>query len=275
MIPSESAPLSVVRRFTLHSYSSATTYDLKAIPNALPEERVDRLNRECSLVTIEPLGRIFIFQFGSAVFCDVTPDLHPRYLTRLQRALKPAAPVPDSLGMTTDDIAVEVVPQKTNVAFQLITVPSDDIARMHLIALMLARSSALELVENEVTQFLEHSEQLTNSLVNPRRFVGVWDRHKLLRFLGQDLATRHRIVNRFALFDMPERAWENEEYYTLYRELYAEFDLQDRLEMVEKMLNLSSQVSSLLLNIGNARQAEVLEIIIILLIAVELLGALF
>jgi uncharacterized Rmd1/YagE family protein len=72
------------------------------------------------------------------------------------------------------------------------------------------------------------------------------------------------------LLNDPEKTWEKEDLYRLYLALWELFDIDERIEAIEKKLALSTEVSELLLDIANARRSEFLEWIIIALIAVEI-----
>jgi uncharacterized Rmd1/YagE family protein len=148
--------------------------------------------------------------------------------------------------------------------------PDLDLTRLQLVAQVLAQSSALELIEWEVDEFLAESENLTGFLkktgwVNRKR-------HKLLQFLGEGLSAKHKIVNQLSLFSEPEKAWEKEDFYHLYLGLFDNFDIKERIDTIEKKLNLCSEVTELLLQVADSRRAEILEVTIIVLILCEILS---
>ena len=82
-------------------------------------------------------------------------------------------------------------------------------------------------------------------------------------------------MNQLAIFNAPERTWDNKDCNSVYNALVVEFELQERTANVEKMLSLSTNVGSLLLEMANARKAELLELIIIFLIVFEILQTFF
>ena len=157
----------------------------------------------------------------------------------------------------------------TKIGFNNVTISELNLPNLQLVAQVLGQSSALEIIEWEVEEFLAESDRLTRTL---RRGAQIRKkRDQLMEFIGQGLNARHRIINQISLLSQPDTTWETEELYVLYNNLFKNFDMEDRVERIEKMLELSSDVSKLLLEILNARRAEFLEIVIILLIVAELL----
>ena len=102
---------------------------------------------------------------------------------------------------------------------------------------------------------------------------GLGRRQKLLEFVARGLNAKHRIVNQLAILSEPETTWEKEDLYLIYRKLFANLDIKERIDKIEKMLNLSAEVSAMLLESLNTRRAELLELIIIILIAIEIVRA--
>jgi uncharacterized Rmd1/YagE family protein len=214
--------------------------------------------------------KIFVFRFGSVVFLNVPPAEHEYYLLKL--GIAGTAPTPSYNNLTEDHFSVLIEPGVTKVSFNSATMPDADLNRIQLVAMVLAQSSALELVEREVDEFLAQSETMTGLFKSDG---GGGSRRKLLQFLGKGLSTRHRIVNQLALLKEPDKTWEKEDLYLLYKALFANFEIDDRIEKCDRMLQLSSQVTELLLEIVNARRAELLEVTIIVLICVEIIKSFF
>jgi uncharacterized Rmd1/YagE family protein len=174
--------------------------------------------------------------------------------------------------MSEDEVTIKIEPGVMEVGFNTATVPEFDLVLIQMVAQVLAQSSSLELIEWEVEEFLADSDRFTRFLQG-REFKRP-RRSELLRFLGSGLSAKHRIVNQLALLTEPDKTWEREELYRFYKELFVNFEIKERIEKIEKMLGLSSEVSELLLEIVNARRAEIMELTIIFLIAFEVVKSL-
>lgn len=267
VIPTLTAP----KRYQLHTYSLVGKLNLKQAAEALYPGVTERSDQDCLICHLSAEEKIFIFKFGAVVFFNVPPGAHENYLSRLGVSSKQKPQVAAGVAadeFAEDEVYITVEPGVTQVGFNSATIPEFDITMIQLTAQLLAQSSALELTEWEVEEFLAKSESLTQFLKGkehrrPRRA-------ELLQFLGEGLSVRHWVVNQLGALNEPEKTWEREQLYKFYRDLYTMFDIPDRVENIEKMLRLASEVSELLLGIVHARRSEIMEITIIVLIAVEI-----
>jgi uncharacterized Rmd1/YagE family protein len=269
-------PIAAPARYRLQAYSSPVkinTEQCKAVFLPSPG-RVERFNRDCSIFHRYEEEKIYIFKFGAAVFFNVPVTEHEYYLSKLGIAARPttasASFAAEGNEITEDDFIINVESGTPRVGFNFVTLNELEPNKVQLIAQVLAQSSALELIEREVDSFLAESEQMSTLLKNRTLLKG--NRERLLRFLGASLSARHRIVNQLSLLKEPDKTWEKEDLYFLYKEL---FEIDDRIEKIERMLQLSSQVTELLLEIVNARRAEFLEITVIILIFIEIVKSFF
>lgn len=225
---------------------------------------------------MQPLGDdqfVFFFKFGAVVFFNVPLKDQRRHL--LSAGITPrergSSTPDDDEDYAVDDFNLNVETGMTKVGFNSLTLPALNISQLQLTAQVLAQSSALELVEHEAATLLAESERLSHTLREGRMFTR--KRHKLLQFLGEALEARHQIVNQLALFKEPDITWDKEDLYQVYIGLIDNFDIKQRIEKIEKMLEIFSDVTRLLLEMINTRRSEIMELIIIALILFEILQA--
>ena len=259
-------------RFRLQAYCAAVRIDLEGLKEILVPGNIEKLSRDCVVYNRYDDERIFIFRFGAAVFLNFPTAEHDHYLSRIG-----ITPVQAKRGLnewlTEDHFTLNVEPGVTKVSFNAVTIPDLELSRLHLVAHVLAQSSALELIEREVESFLAESERMT--ALFKRGGINFWHRKRLNTFLGEGLSARHRIVTQLAVLKEPEKTWETEELYHLYKGLFDNFEISDRFEKSERMLQLSSQVSELLIDMVNSHRSEIMEFTIILLISIELFKSVF
>ncbi|MBN8550838.1 MAG: RMD1 family protein [Deltaproteobacteria bacterium] len=274
---SEKASISVLSfraRYLLHAYSAPARFSLRQVSELLINEKKERYNQDCLIVHRNNIEKIFIFRFGTIVFFNVAVEEHENYLSTLGMTPKKKAVEQKDLDeLAEDDFTLTIEPGVTEVSFNAVKIPEFDLAKLEMVAHILAQSSALEIIEWEVEEFLAESDTMTRGL--KRGGLISRSRSKLLKFIGEGLSARHRIVNQLLLLNEPEKTWEKEDLYKLYQDLFKNFDMKDRIDRLEKMLGLCSDVSELLLEVLNARRAEVMEIVIIILIGFELLKSLY
>ncbi len=271
---SEKATISVLTfraRYVLHTYSSPERFSMRQVSELLINEKKERYSPDCLIVHRNNTEKIFVFRFGTVVFFNVPVEEHAGYLGTLGMSptLRTTEKAKDLDELAEDDFTLTIEPGVTEVAFNSVKIPEFDLAKLQLVAYILAQSSALEIIEWEVEDFLAESEAMTKGL--KRGGLVSRSRSRLLKFIGEGLSARHRIVNQLLLLNEPEKTWEKEDLYKLYLDLFKNFDMKDRIERLEKMLGLCSDVSELLLEVLNARRAEIMEIVIIILIAFEII----
>lgn len=261
-------------RFKLQAYSAPLRLDLRQAENQLQGESIERFSSRSLIVHISEREKIFLFHFGTAVFFNVAVAQHKNYLDKLNLVPINSRARQDPDDIAQDDFAVQVDPNSPiSVGFSGATLPDLAIPRLQLVAQVLAQSNSLELTEWQVEELLNESEEMTKLLSKrgwvPRR------QDRLMRFLGQALATNHQIINQLRLLTDPDRTWDSEEFANLFTGLLRTFDIEKRHGRIEKMLDLAADVTKLVLEIGQSNRAELLEMIIIALIFFEVIRPMF
>jgi len=260
-------------RYSFHAYSAPVRLNLKQIREQFASELIERYSPDCLIYHRQHNQKIFIFRYGTVVFFNFPTERHHDYLTGIgvvpPPQLQPSEEAEDEI--TEEEFTLRVVPGTNEVGFNMVTVSQLDTPVLQLIAQLLAQSSALEIIEHEVEEFLAESERMTGFLKRSGWPFG--KRQKLLAFIGEGLSAKHRIINQLAILWDPETTWEKEDLYFIYRRLFAALDIKERIEKIEKMLNLCAEVSDMLLETLNTRRAEILELVIIALIALEIIRA--
>lgn len=255
-------------RFVLHAYSTAKQIPFRAIQESLPGIRAQRVGRDGLCCFFGESQFVFFFRFGAVVFFNVPVEEHAGLFDKLGamgRAYRRASALDDEL--SHDHFILIPNAESLKFGFDRVSIPELSFSRLQIIVHLMAQSCALEILEWEVDEFLKESHRYTSLL---RKVGGIRiSRREVARFLGDGLHAKHRILRQLSLLSEPERTWEREDLYKIYLGLWETFDFSERLDLVEKSLSLSTEVSQLLLEILHSRRAELLEWIIILLIAIE------
>lgn len=272
----EATPLPVKVRYQFYAYSCSERISLRKTRRKFPEATFEQFNERCVLWNRGEDQLIFVFRFGTVVFFNVPPYFQEEFLNRLE--FNPVVNKDEDEEDEEDDLIKEILtvtvePSVLKVEFNSITIPDLKPATVQIVAEMLARSNSLEVVEWEVDEMMKQAEgmavQLKEQRLTSKKFK------ELLRVLGESLSTRYRLVNQLAVLDDPEKTWEEEQLYTLYTKLYENLDLEDRLDRIEKLLDLASESCNLMVDLYQARRSHTLEMIIIILIVFEIVMAFF
>lgn len=248
------------------AFSSELLFD--DMMRMLPWEEYEKIEANFSQVTLEGLKRVLIFRFRGLVFIGFNEEEYREYIGPI------CASVKHLNGFWEEEqFEIELGSDQPQVTFHSLSIAKWDIEFVRVLGQVLARSCALSLVEREVDSMLTVSEARASSL--QKRAASWSNRKQVLGHLQRVLRLRHRLIIQLSLLRDPDVVWDNEMLNRIYRRLMENFDFEDRIESVEKMLELSSEVSQLQLETISTKRSELLEIIIILLILFEVLHTLF
>jgi required for meiotic nuclear division protein 1 len=87
------------------------------------------------------------------------------------------------------------------------------------------------------------------------------------------LLVQHRVSGRVAVAEKPDVVWDGHDLERLYARLQDEYELTERAEALSRKLAVISDTAEVLTDIIDTRRSLRLEIIIVVLIAVELVIA--
>ncbi|MDD5405656.1 MAG: RMD1 family protein [Sulfurovaceae bacterium] len=141
----------------------------------------------------------------------------------------------------------------------------------NIIALAVAQSVGLEKYEKKLDILFTKSRDILE-LTN--RFISI-SRSHIMEFAKHLVLTRHDMVGNLLLLDKPNILWDNEEAEHLYNSLAKTLELHDRHEIALSKLSQIQEDIMLVMDIINHKRSEFLEWIIIILIAAEIIMALF
>lgn len=201
----------------------------------------------------------FLFSFGSYVSISATGavaelDFLP-FVGRVHEKIQ-------------DDFLLVVSPEMPEtVEFEKVTIKSSGREKLALVSFLMAQSNTLEHYENQAIELTESSSVLTDHMVKgempPRG-------KEMLVYTGKSLALRRELMAQVSVMDPPEVIWESKSLDALYYELRNNFEISQRMRVVEHKLELLKETAQLVVSINESRRSHFLEIIIILLIAVEI-----
>jgi uncharacterized Rmd1/YagE family protein len=147
-------------------------------------------------------------------------------------------------------------------------------------------SSLLRIVMLNIGQSvaLEHYEVLTDELItSSKHYIQELENHgklsisktNLLKYIGKVLNVKNSIVDNLYILDDPNLVWDNEELNLLNRNLKTNFDINPRFKDLDYRLQIVENNLTLFTDVLNVRESSRLEWIVIILIAIEIIIALF
>ena len=248
----------------------------KRVKALLLSDRIDTSNLEHDgVVSTAPLtykfgaeGFVTLFRYGVAVVMGLTAAEEDEVLRSLQRRLiRPVKPAEE------ETVLIEMAPDKDD---QIppggpITLKTMTPDHLIVIADALSKSVVLARDEREVTAVFELVEPFARQLAERGRVVA--GRRTILKHVGNALLVQHRVSGRVAVAEKPDVVWDRPDLDRLYARLEDEYELKERAEALARKLAVIAETAEVLTDIIDTKRSMRLEIIIVVLIAVELLVA--
>lgn len=211
-------------------------------------------------------GTVFVFRYGVAVFCDVSPEEEQAVLESLRpNTVEPLErPEVDTVGaMVRPEEEDRLDPGGT------ILLKDGAIERLQVVADVLSKSLVLAHHEAQLATTFDRIDRLAIQI--KRRGQGGRRMRELVRQVGDVLLTQHRMVGRVAAGDKPDLLWDRPDLERLYARLADEYELPERDEAVDRKLALVGETTRTALELMQNQRSTRLEWYIIGLIAIEIL----
>jgi uncharacterized Rmd1/YagE family protein len=142
---------------------------------------------------------------------------------------------------------------------------------MLVIADALAKSVVLARDEREVAAVFEVVEPFARQLAEKGTTTG--GRRAILKHIGNAMLVQQRVSGRVAVAEKPDVVWDRPDLDRLYARLEDEYELKERAEALTRKLTVIADTAEVLTDIIDTARSLRLELIIVVLIAVELVIA--
>lgn len=248
----------------------------KRVRALLLSDRIDTSNLEHDhVVSTTPLtyqygkdGYVTLFRYGVAVLMGLSGPEENEVLRGLQkRLIRPVKPSEE------ETVLIELTPDKDDQILPGGPVMLKTVTPDHLIVIAdaLSKSVVLARDEREVSAVFETVEPFARQLAEQgRAFAG---RRAILKHIGNALLVQHRVSGRVAVAEKPDVVWDRPDLDRLYSRLEDEYELKERAEALALKLKVIADTAEVLTDIIDTKRSLRLEIIIVILIAVELIVA--
>ncbi len=209
-------------------------------------------------------GYMFVFNFGSLVFWNV-PDQDQR--SKLASLI--GIPGLQLDGMFSDEFSVIENQSKPQVEFNRLLIDTLSPERAEVIAGTLAQSCTMEYYETITEDSWTQVDEFIARLAKRGKLPPL--PNILNKKVGASLGLRSKVVRVLHLLDRPDLIWDDRLMDSLYSDLRAMFDLQERFQALEYKLQLIQQSWELLVDTSRDQRLYWLEAAIVLLIVFEIL----
>ena len=150
--------------------------------------------------------------------------------------------------------------------------PSYDRAFIDIIAFVIAKSVALERIEEQVDLVLDEMEGLISLLGLGK--LSIPDK-RLTILASKILNFKYRSISFIMVLDKPDITWDNQEADRLYLTMANLFELSQRYNEIKHKSETLMDITEVFTSLSHAKRASQLEWIIIILIVIEIVIYLF
>jgi uncharacterized Rmd1/YagE family protein len=253
------------------AFDVASSYDLRETRKVFERQNGWKVVETIPLlVQADPKKFVGVFDYGSIVFFNVNAEEQKNLLDQL-------IPHAYRLNKTVseDDFTLTVGQKARNPEGTEELVIKDftrDIALV--VGTVLSRSVSVEYYEKVVNNALAQIEEPMAALQHTGRIP--WKERELTRRVGFALSVEQELAYTLAVLDDPDIVWDGgKRIEELYRDLKRQFDLDDRIKILQEKVSIISRSSTFVISRLEAQRSQMLEWIIILLIVFEIMLVVF
>jgi uncharacterized Rmd1/YagE family protein len=213
-------------------------------------------------------GFVTLFRYGVVVMIGLTVEEEEEVLKSLRpRLIRPVQPAEE------ESVVIDLIPDKDEqimpggpIALKAITPDS-----LIVVADALSKSVVLAHDERQVASVFDLVEPFARQLAEKGRASA--GRGPIFKQIGNALLVQQRVAGRVAVTDKPDVLWDRPSLERLYARLEDEYELKERTDALFRKLSVISETAQVLTDILDTKRSFRLEMIIVVLIAVELLVA--
>lgn len=208
----------------------------------------------------------FVYNYGSVVFFNVPEELRVTELARIRETKEGA-----KIGDTTEVFSVEIMEVEQSgpnqVYYDRVVLQQLTYQKAKIISMLVAESAALEYYEILIENLLERATHYTKKLETEGKFLD--SNEDILKFVGQCLSTKQEIISNMYIVDSPDETWESAEVDKLHHDLKLMFEVDVRYRALEYKSKIIQESLEVISDLAKSKRELMLELIVILLIAFE------
>lgn len=213
---------------------------------------------------------VYLYHFGSLVFINL--EYHEimdviKYIKNIDPTLKNNTP-----NDYIDEYKIEVDEKYEYALYNdLMTSHEYHDYYLDILPLVLAKSTSLKKIETDTDKLLDNIEDIINYLDTGK--FNMSDK-EIARTSAKVLRFKYNTISYLMLLDKPRSAWNNENIEAFYEQIISLFELNDRYVKITNKTQVLQDITDVFTSLTHEKRGTRLEIMVILLIAVELIVSL-
>lgn len=232
-------------------------------------ETKDSLSTNPLIVRAGQSGCAVLLRYGVVVVFNLDTIEEATYLESLKPLIKESSSedVFEDLLLAFHPTAKERLEQDT------LWLRDSSAERLQIVAEALAKSVVLDYYEQKVFELFNQIKPFTTAIQNPKERPP--KEKELLRYIGGTLLIQQKMLGIVEVGDKPDPIWDFPDLNRLYLRLEDEYELRERLLILEQKLALISRSVETALGILQQASSHRVEWYIVILIVVEILLSIY
>ncbi|MGZ5189439.1 MAG: RMD1 family protein [Flavisolibacter sp.] len=246
------------------SYQLADSIDIKSFKSSFKTELHYNDSSEL-FYKINDNQFIYVFKYGVVCFLNHNQEEISNFLQKI-------APFCKNLFKENlnEVFFIETNCRQTSIGYNKIEIVSSDVEVLRLIMMNVSQSVSLDYYSEIMTQLLEETNNHTQ-ILEKRGKLDISGTN-LKKFIGKTLLLKNRIAENLYIFDSPPETWDDENLNKIDTGLKKTFEIHERFRNISEGLQIIKDNLELFKDILQYRNSTVLEWIVIILIAVEVIN---
>lgn len=211
--------------------------------------------------------KIFIFSFGSIVFINSTKN-HIKNILFYLKNIEPDIDI-ENYEKFQDDYVLHINEgAEIELTDDYVQIPQMELFYPELISIIIAKSVALERIEEQLGKILDDLESKIDNLEKGKLNIG---NKELAKLTSRIVRHEYNTIAYIMILDKPDITWVNSDAEYFYGNLSEFFELNDRYEVIKSKTEILKSIVDGLGSISHSMRGLFVEWVIVILIVIEVI----
>lgn len=209
--------------------------------------------------------KVLTFSFGSIVFVN-SNQKHTEILMKYLKSIKPEIDI-EHYDTFKDDYNLHFTEgEEMEFTDSYVQIPDKELFYAELISIIIAKSVALERIEQQLVKILDNIEGKIDNLEKGKLNIG---NKELAKTTSRIVRHEYNTIAYIMILDKPDITWTNSEAAHFYEKMSEFFELNDRYEVIKSKTEILKSIVDGLGAISHSMRGLFMESIVVILIVVE------
>lgn len=209
--------------------------------------------------------KILVFSFGSIVFINSNIG-HTETFMKYIKKIKPEIDI-EHFERFQDDYALHITEgEEVDFTDKYVQIASKELFYPELVSIIIAKSVALERIEEQLGKILDNIESKIDNLEKGKLKIG---NKELAKTTSRIVRHEYNTIAYIMILDKPDITWVNSDAAHFYEKMSEFFELNDRYEVIKRKTEILKSIVDGLGDISSSIRGLFLEWVVIILIVME------